>query len=203
MKYLLIAIVICFRFIYNCSAESETIIPSCNLNTSADSSLPDLSKRILELIKNEEYFKLGKLFHPIEGVRFSPYGYIDTVNDRVFSKQYFMDCFSRLKPKYYFWGYMDGTGDSIYLPIKEYFKRFVYDVDFLNAEKLSLNNCLGHSNTANNIETVYPGLEYTESYFSGFEVKFNGMDWRALRFVFKEYNGKNYLIAIIHDEWTI
>lgn len=203
MRNLLLTVFLCSLFI---NIHTYSAIPDnhgSNLSKAADSSLVDLSKKILDLIKSGEYFKLGKLFHPKDGVRFSPYGYIDTVTDIKFSQQYFMDCFSRLKPKYYLWGFADGSGDSIYLLIKDYFKRFVYDVDFANAEKLSLNTSLGHGNSPNNIEAIYPGLEYTESYFSGFEEKLSGMDWRALRLVFKEYEGKNYLVAIIHDEWTI
>jgi len=29
------------------------------------------------------------------------------------------------------------------------------------------------------------------------------MDWKSLRLVFKERNGKFFLVGIGHDEWTI
>ena len=29
------------------------------------------------------------------------------------------------------------------------------------------------------------------------------MDWRTMRLVFEEYQGKYYLVAIVNDQWTI
>ncbi len=170
---------------------------------SGDSAVLKVTEKILTLIKNVDYLELGNYFHPVEGVRFSPYGYIDTTTDIIFSQIYFKDLFSNTKPGYYIWGYYDGSGDTINLPIYKYFEKFVYDADFLHAEKTSLNQCLGGGNSQNNILVIYDGLPFTESYFSGFDKKYGGMDWRALRLVFKEYEGKYYLVGIIHDEWTI
>src|SRR4030095_7750568 len=70
-----------------------------------DSAVLKLSKKILKLIKEQDYFELGGYFHPTLGVRFSPYGYIDTASDITFSRKYFQDCFSNMKPEYYMWGY--------------------------------------------------------------------------------------------------
>jgi hypothetical protein len=50
---------------------------------------------------------------------------------------------------------------------------------------------------------VYRGDSYSEFYFPGFDPKYDGMDWRALRLVFKKENEKLYLVGIIHDQWTI
>ncbi|KXK50074.1 MAG: hypothetical protein UZ05_CHB002001694 [Chlorobi bacterium OLB5] len=168
-----------------------------------DSTIKEISGEILVIFKNKEYKELTRYIHPVKGVRFSPYSYIDTVSDRVFTRDNYLAHFTKLKSAPLFWGYYDGSGDSIKLTVKKYFKRFVYDADFLNAEKFSVNSTIGKGNTINNIEAIYSGCKYTESYFSGFEEKYGGMDWRALRLVFKEYEGKFYLVGIIHDEWTI
>lgn len=29
------------------------------------------------------------------------------------------------------------------------------------------------------------------------------MDWRAMRLVFEDYQGKSYLVAIVNDQWTV
>jgi hypothetical protein len=29
------------------------------------------------------------------------------------------------------------------------------------------------------------------------------MDWRVLRLVFDNYQGKRYLVAIVNDQWTV
>lgn len=168
-----------------------------------DSTIKEISGEILVIFKNKEYKELTRYIHPVKGVRFSPYSYIDTASDRVFTQDQYKSYITKSKPGPLFWGYYDGSGDSIKLTVKKYFKRFVYDADFLNAEKFSVNSTIGKGNTINNIEAIYSGCKYTESYFSGFEEKYGGMDWRALRLVFKEYEGKFYLVGIIHDEWTI
>ncbi|MBC7850338.1 MAG: hypothetical protein H7Y31_11410 [Chitinophagaceae bacterium] len=81
--------------------------------------------------------------------------------------------------------------------------RFVYDVDFLNAESRTFNHMVATGNTLQNLKSVYPESVFTESYFSGFEEKYDGMDWRSLKLVFQPENGKLYLVGIIHDQWTI
>lgn len=166
-----------------------------------DSALLPLTKDILTLIKEGDYEKLAEHFHPVSGVRFSPYGYIDTTSDRIMTVKQFNEY--SLSKHQFNWGSYDGTGDEIKLNTRDYFKRFVYDVDFLNAEKTSLNTFIAMGNSPENIAAIYEGLPYTESYFSGFDEKFGGMDWRALKLVYKKHDGKYYLVGIIHSEWTI
>jgi hypothetical protein len=174
-----------------------------SMQREADSTVLGITKEILALIKNSDYFALVQYIHPVHGVRFSPYAYIDTNADQVLSKWKYEDAFKRKDYEKLNWGSYDGTGDVILLTAKDYFKRFVYDADFLNAEKTSLNQKFSPGNTPSNLEEIYPGCVYTESYFSGFDEKYSGMDWRALRLVYSFYEGKYYLVGIIHDEWTI
>lgn len=88
------------------------------------------------------------------------------------------------------------------LTIGQYFKKFVYDVDFLKAPLVSFNEYHSQGTDLNNIEDFYPGCKIVEFFFPGFDEKFGGMDFRGLRLVFKPYKKKFYLIAIVHDEWT-
>jgi len=168
---------------------------------SKDTTLAGLTKTILTQIKNKNYQALAQYIHPKTGVRFSPYGYINTKEDVIIQADQLNNMLTN-KEKIV-WGAYDGTGDEIELTIQEYFDKFVHDVNFIKAEKLSVNQSLAKGNSLNNIKEVYPDGEYTESYFSGFEKKYNGMDWRALRLVYKQYQGKKYLVGIIHDQWTI
>ncbi len=197
LKLLLIILV----FLASSELLSFKTVNNSELQTKNDSVLLDLTKEILTAIKEKDYKKLTEYIHPEDGIRFSPYGFIDTANDVTATRSTFkLNAYTNKKR---IWGYFDGSDDPIKMTSKEYFKRFVYDADFLNAEKTSLNQCLGGGNSQNNILVIYDGLPFTESYFSGFDEKFGGMDWRALRLVFKEYEGKYYLVAIVHDEWTI
>jgi len=170
-------------------------------DTTSTKIIPELTKQVLAAIKNKDYKSFAEFIHPTLGVRFSPYAYIDTTGDIKFSHDKFLH---EIKTQNKFdWGSYDGSGDTILLTVANYFSKFVYNADFLNAEKTSLNKIIGRGNSLNNLETVYKGCDFTESYFFGFDKKFDGMDWCCLRLVFKKYNERNYLVAIIHDQWTI
>ena len=159
-----------------------------------------LTKEILTVLKAKDYTKLANYIHPIYGVRFSPYAYVDTLKNIRLQRAEFLGELQKNEPLR--WGEFDGSGEPMILTVKDYFAKFVYNADFLNAEKTAYNEMLGHGNSLNNLTTVYPKSNFTESYFSGFDLKYNGMDWTCLRLVFQNHEGKQYLIAIVHDQWT-
>ena len=168
--------------------------------TKTDTSLFTTSREVLLALKNKAFIKLAGFFHPELGVRFSPYGFVDTARHKRFYANDFVQAIANGNK--YYWGAYDGTGDSILLSVAAYYKKFIYNADFLNAAKTSMNQRLGNGNSPDNIRVAYPGCNYVESYFPGFDKKYGGLDWTALRLVFKNYMGKNYLVAIIHDQWT-
>jgi len=179
---------------------SDNILPvSPALNK--DSLLFELTNKIMTSIKVKDFEKFSEFLHPILGVRFSPYSFIDTSANVKLTAGNFIEQINNQSELV--WGSFDGSGEIIQLTIEEYFNRFVYNADFINAEKKSINNIIGKGNTINNLETIYNGCDYTESYFSGFDKKYEGMDWCSLRLVFKKYNDKYYLVGIVHDQWTI
>jgi|SRR5690554_427557 len=166
-----------------------------------DSLLLAMTEEVLKVVKERDLPELVNYFHPEMGVRFSPYGYIDTVHHIHFSRDEFKQQVQQEDSL--LWGMYDGTGNDINMTVEGYFDKFVYDVDFLNAEMFSVNEILGTGNSLINIDQVYPGTDFTECYFSGFEEKYGGMDWRSLRLIFKTDGGKPYLVGIVHDQWTI
>lgn len=169
-----------------------------------DTNLLQFSNQVLSDIKNSGHSVLTDIIHPEEGIRFSPYGYIDTVSDIHFSLHNYIEAVKEINPdKEYTWGEFDGSGEPIKMTLGKYFKRFVYDADFINAPVISINECKAGGNSLNNIFKVYGSHEFVEYYFPGFDPKYDGMDWKALRLVFKKSGGKYRLVAIIHDEWTI
>ena len=88
------------------------------------------------------------------------------------------------------------------MTLDKYIDGYVYDVDFIKPGNLKVNQVIGAGTTANNLKQMYPTCDFTESHFSGFDKKYDGMDWRSLRLVFKLKDGKYYLVGVIHDEWT-
>ncbi len=183
----------------NTNSSDNILLNSPTVNK--DSLILVLTNQILASIKVKDFKKFSEFIHPIFGVRFSPYTFIDTSTNVKLTTVTFMEQIN--KQTKLVWGSFDGSGEIIQLTIEEYFNRFVYNADFINAEKKSINKMIGSGNTINNLESIYNGCDYTESYFSGFDKQFEGMDWCCLRLVFKKYNDKYYLVGIVHDQWTI
>src|SRR5690554_1716571 len=106
-----------------------------------DSLLLSMTAEILEVIKEKDFPRLVEYFHPELGLRFSPYGYIDTVHHVRFTAEEFIK--QSEDGGSISWGSYDGTGKDIQMSLEDYFNKFVYEVDFLNAEQISVNEVLG------------------------------------------------------------
>lgn len=184
------------------SLKPATHPDSAQIQLSKDSVLTNLTKQVLSIFKTGDYTKLDSLIHPEEGVRFSPYATVDPKDDKDFSREAFSKLVTTGKNKKINWGSYDGSGEPILLTPEMYFKKFVYDANFVHPEKYDVNNFIGAGNSLNNLKKIYEGSDFTESYYSGSK-KNGGLDWKTVRLVFKQINGKYYLVGIVHDQWTI
>lgn len=155
---------------------------------------------IILALKDEDLTTLASLVHPDQGVRFSPYTYVRD-EDLVFSGERIEEILA--DQTVYTWGSFDGTGEPIQFTFREYYDRFVYDVDFARPDVVGFSETIGMGNTINNIAEVYPQAITVEYHFEGFDPQFVGLDWRSLRLVLEETEGAWYLVAVVHDEWTI
>jgi len=163
-------------------------------------SIEKVAENVLETLKDKDYKAFGSHFHPIEGVRFSPYGFIDQTHKHVVAKD-FLEAID--KNWTLTWGHFDGSGDAIKMKVKPYIQKFIYNADYLNADKKSYDEFIAQGNTINNLKESYPQLHFVEYYFKGFDEKYNGLDWTSLRLVFKKYENAYYVVAVVHDQWTI
>lgn len=193
--------VICVALITICKSNFSTGNGKTIPSDLAKKNIFDRSAETINAIKMKDVDKLTAIVHPIKGVRFSPYSFVIPKEDIVFKSVELKSLFSSQKE--YVWGTYDGSDEPIKLTFKSYFERFVYDKDFASAEKIGYNETLGRGNTLNNIFEIYPNSIVVEYYFSGFDPKFGGMDWKSLRLVFEKLNEQWYLVGISHDEWTI
>jgi hypothetical protein len=203
-----------FAFIFGCTqkdkqTDSSTSVPSDTTKTdtatqarsdSDSATLKSLSIEILSCLKNGDYKCLAAYVHPTLGVRFSPYAAIDTSTDKVFTKSQ-IEAFASSKKKINWGAYSAGEEEIVMTPA-EYAKDFIYDVDFLNATEVSFNKTKTRGTMMNNVDEIYTSHKYFDFFVPGTDPKFEGMDWRALRLVYKQDSGKYYLVGIIHDEWT-
>lgn len=187
------------------SAEStlskDTISSQKPTDTIADEgTLTTIATEILTTLKAKDYKAFLAYFHPTDSVLFSPYGFIDTKSSKKLTKAAFAKLIEERGSVN--WGNYDGSGETIRLTAQKYIEKFVYNADYLHAEKTSYNQIIGKGNTLNNLSEIYPQHPFIEYYFSGFDTKYEGMDWTSLRLVFRQYQNNYYLVAVIHDQWT-
>ena len=164
---------------------------------SLQETLRDISLVILTSIKERDYKTIANLIHPEDGIRFSPYGYFDSLDVKLDSAAFLESARSQQELT---WGVYAGSGEPIQFTVNKYFEEFLWDANFLQPEKFSVDTLYSRSN--HSFKNTYPDAHFTESYFSGFDKKYEGMDWRSLMLVYKKFQGDYYVCAIIHDEWT-
>ncbi|NMB96462.1 MAG: hypothetical protein GYA02_07615 [Clostridiaceae bacterium] len=163
--------------------------------------IQETAGKVIKAISNKDTEVISEYVHPDKGVRFTPYTYVSLEQDIVFNKDEMKNFFE--DGNTYLWGYYDGSGEEIKLTPSEYYEKFIYSADFLNAEKIGYNEVLSSGNMLENQFDVYNNAIVAEYYFSGFNPEYEGLDWQSLRLVFEEYEGSWKLVGIIHNQWTI
>jgi len=158
-------------------------------------------RAILQALKDEDLAALAEMVHPEKGLRFSPYAYVQMDKDLFFGREALRTSLD--SQEVHIWGAWDGSGKPITMTFREYYQRFIYDHDYLQARQVGVNEFIGRGNTINNALEAYPGATIIEYHFPGFDPKYDGMDWCSLRLVMEEYEGRWCLVGIIHAEWTI
>jgi len=177
---------------------AKNTIPN-NALVSKEESLKKLNEGIIHSLKEKNYNNFSEYIHPQKGVRFSMYAFVNPAEDKKFSKA----DFKKYQPgkTIFTWGTMDGSGDLYKTTINDYLGKWVYSTDFAMGQ-VSLNEFQGSGNSLNNLKKIYPDADFTENFIKGSEAN-AGMDWKCLRLVFEEYQGKYYLVGVINDQWTI
>jgi hypothetical protein len=189
------------------SESSEAIVSqptsSSSMPSNADSSqqtLKQQSLRIQHALASGDYASITNDIHPIRGVRFSMYAYIRPETDKTFSRDQYTQYLQQSKIGFT-WGEKDGTGDLLITPLPIYLDTWVDGKKF-NSENIRVNELTNNGNSINNLKEIYQASDVVEFYYKGTD-EYAGMDWRVLRLVFDEYQGKRYLVAIINDQWTV
>jgi len=178
-------------------AKDSRIIPS----TEAEAIIANVANAVMQALSTKEAEKIASYVHPVKGVRFTPYTYVDRERDLVFTPNEIRNFFNNQQR--YLWGYYDGSGEEIILTPSEYYAKFIYSADFINAEQIGYNQVLSIGNMLENQFEVYDNPIIVEYYFSGFDPAYQGMDWKSLRLVFEESDNEWRLVGIIHSQWPI
>ncbi|QRA41712.1 hypothetical protein [Chryseobacterium cucumeris] len=213
MKKLLIAVFV-LSLVTACKKEAGKPVPNeidsiaqnktdtaGTVQTHADkeAALKLANDEVLKALKDKDYTAFASFIHPQKGIRFSMYAFVNLKEDKHFSKA----DFEKYQPTktLFTWGKQDGSGDPYKATINDYLGKWVFSKDF-TASQYSVNKFIGGGNSLNNLKEIYPKADFTENYIKGTE-KSGNMDWKTVRFVFEEFEGKYYLIAVVNDQWTI
>ncbi|MGV3546463.1 MAG: hypothetical protein ACO1N4_05325 [Pedobacter sp.] len=182
--------------------QKDTTVSQKPTDTLGDEeTINTIASEILTTLKAKDYKAFAAYFHPIEGVVFSPYGFIDTKTAKKLTKAAFLKLIDEHGSVT--WGSYDGSGETIRLTAQQYIDKFVYNADYINAEKTSYNQVIGKGSSINNLNQIFPQHPFVEYHFNGVDKKYEGMDWTSLRLVFKPHQGTYFLVAVVHDQWTI
>lgn len=178
----------------------ETEIPGPELLGPSQNVLVT-SLEVIELLKDKDMASLAQYVHGANGLRFTPYFYIDTLEDQVFTAQEVTGLGQNTD--LFIWGDYDGVGDPINLTFNDYYSEFIYDEDFVNPQYIGNNMPLASGNMIDNLDQAYPNGHFVEFHFEEIDPQYAGMDWRSLRLVFEQDNGLWYLVGIVHGQWTV
>ncbi len=154
--------------------------------------------RILNALSTADYPTLSKFVHKKRGLHLAPYAYIHDGQQVVDKETLLLGDTSVLRV----WGSYDGSGDPIEVTFGKYHDRFVYDRDFRAADKVEFQTYSSYGNSLNNLRDYFKDSYHMSYYVNGTE-EFGGMDWAQLKLVFDVIDGHLYLIALVHDQWTI
>ncbi|MFB9274660.1 hypothetical protein [Cohnella cellulosilytica] len=174
--------------------------PSTDKEQPSDARVKELALETVGYLRERDLGSLVTLIDPEQGLRFSPYPFVNVDTDLSFKPDAFPTFKDENKLK---WGEADGSGEPIELTFRDYYEQFVYTKDFADAPQVSVNKIVGTGNAIFNVPEVYPGASYVEFYFPGFDEELNGMDWQSLVLVFAPGGDDWQLAGIVHGQWTI
>ena len=165
---------------------------------------------VVAALAERDFARLAGLVHPQQGVRFSPYAHVDPDHQAVLTPDDLRAAArgARLERD---WGRYDGTGRPIHLSFQEYVDRFVDDAPYAAAGQVAVDTRQGAGTALDDAKQAYPGGRIVEYHMPGTDPRSGGLDWKSLRLVFEEGSGEAgggeagrwYLVAVIHDQWTI
>ena len=170
-----------------------------------DSNAPllEAGSTVLSALKAGDIQTLATLVDTELGVTFTPYSTVDPHSDLTFLPDQLSQ--AGANGTRYVWGYTQGKGDPITMTLPEYLDAYVFNIDYTQAPIIGVDFVLSLGNSLENVQDAYPESRFLEYYFPGQDPEVGGLDWCALKLVFRDpdHTGSYRLIGIIHSEWTI
>ena len=170
-----------------------------------DSNAPllEAGSTVLSALKAGDIQTLATLVDTELGVTFTPYSTVDPHSDLTFLPDQLSQ--AGANGTRYVWGYTQGKGDPITMTLPEYLDAYVFNIDYTQAPVIGVDSILSSGNSLENVQDAYPESRFLEYYFPGQDPEMGGLDWCALKLVFRDPDrtGGYRLIGISHSEWII
>lgn len=160
-----------------------------------------LSSRVLQLLAGNQLRSLADWVHEDLGICFSPYAYADSARMRCMTAKG-LRYLASIPDSTRRWGEQDGTGEPLRLSWNQYRRRFVWDKDYAALGKRRNAPAAARGNSPLNAYTQFPGAAVVEWHVPGSE-RYAYMDWGSLYLVYQFRDGRWWLRAVVHDQWTI
>lgn len=157
---------------------------------------------VIRCLRNEDFEALSRQIHPDAGLAFAPYARdLPAPPDLRFSRRQVAGF--QGEATRHSWGRYDGSGAAIVLSARDYFRQFVYDVDYARYEGPSLLEP-GAPTWAEyrGLHSAFPEAKLVRYHFPGTEeVEF--IDFKDLILVLEHIDGRWWLAALAHAENTV
>ena len=164
----------------------------------SENQLLNRANLVLHYLKYQDFGQLAQVISKDKGVVFSPYSYVESDAVKFSAEQ-----ISALgAADEFLWGAYDGSGEPIDMNVNDYFGRFVYDQDFINAPRIGKDTFIQTGNTVADLSTAFPDGHFVEFNFPGIDPQYEGFDWTSLRLVFEQTGDGWALVGVVHDCWT-
>jgi len=169
---------------------------------SDNAELTSLAYDVLGYMIDGDYRALSNVVHPEYGVVFSPYATVSVATNKCFQADQVAAFGS--DTAVYVWGVYDGSGEPIELTVEGFLTEFVAVSDYADAAVVGINRIVRSGNALENITDVFPYVRFIDFHIPGGDRdSVDDLDWRSLRLGFELHEGKLWLTAVVHSQWTV
>ncbi|MDR2569404.1 MAG: hypothetical protein LBD23_03770 [Oscillospiraceae bacterium] len=169
-------------------------------NDTANADITMLAYKVLESVRDGDFYALSRIVHPEYGVVLSPCATINLTTDRHFSAEQIATLDTDTTD--YIWGIYNESGEPIVLTPLEYINEFIPAANHIEAPVIGINQIIKSGNALENITDVFPNVQFVDFHISEGESS-EEIDWSSLRLGFEKYNNSLRLIAIVYSRWTV
>jgi hypothetical protein len=162
----------------------------------AQKLIGDRAHRLMTLLQAADWEGVVPFVHPVKGVCFGPY---NGPCEKGLSAGKLAEIWG--SGTELTWGRYDGSGKPIRLSFKAYYRRFICDRDFAGSKSVLYDVYVHRGGDNYNVLDDHPKDVVVDFHVPSTGAERN--DWRSLRLIFEEKDNSWYLVAVVHDEWTI